>query len=166
MDPAIEADHIARAVAAIRRLTGAPPAGWYTGRISPNTRRLVLDHGGFLYDSDAYDDDAPYLIDGPNGPHVVLPYAFDTNDMRFASAPGFDTARDWLDYLVDTFDLLWREGARAGRMMSVGLHARLAGRPGRARALERFLDHVAGHEGVWIARRDAIARAWLAGEGR
>ncbi|PTW59316.1 putative urate catabolism protein [Breoghania corrubedonensis] len=159
--PETEADHIRKTVETIERLTGAAPSGWYTGRISANTRRLVLDHGGFLYDSDAYNDDTPYFVAHPGGRHLVLPYAFDANDMRFASAPGFDTGRDWLDYLVDSFDVLWREGAARPRMMSVGLHCRLAGRPGRLRALERFLDHVAGHAGVWVARRDAIARHWL-----
>ncbi len=163
---ATEAEHIRLTVHTIRRLTGQPPVGWYTGRISVNSRRLLLDHGGFLYDSDAYNDDTPYFIDHPGGRHLILPYAFDTNDMRFASAPGFDTGRDWLDHLIDSFDLLWREGAMRPRMMSVGLHCRLAGRPGRLRALERFMDHVATHDGVWIARRDEIARHWLTQEGK
>lgn len=161
MAPEVEADHVARTVAVIRRLTGAAPVGWYTGRISLNTRRLVLDHGGFLYDSDDYNDDTPFFVDHPGGRHLVLPYAFDTNDMRFAAAPGFNTGTDWLDYLIDSFDVLWREGAHRPRMMSVGLHPRLAGRPGRLRALERFMDHVVAQGGTWIARRDDIARHWL-----
>ena len=162
MDPAEEAAQMRRTVDTIKGFTGAPPAGWYTGRISANTRRLVLDHGGFLYDSDAYNDDLPYWVAHPGGHHLVVPYAFDTNDMRFASAPGFDTGRDWLAYLTDSFDWLWAEGAVTPRMMSVGLHCRLAGRPGRMAALARFLDHVAAHDGVWIARREDIARHWTA----
>ncbi|PMR77808.1 allantoinase PuuE [Billgrantia endophytica] len=158
--PAEEAEHIARTIDTITRLTGERPLGWYTGRGSEMTRKLVIEEGGFLYDSDAYNDDLPYWVPHARGHHLVLPYAFDTNDMRFASAPGFNGAREWLDYLVDTFDWLYREGERQPRMMSVGLHCRLAGRPGRALALERFLDHVASHEGVWIARRVDIARHW------
>ncbi|WP_245155776.1 polysaccharide deacetylase family protein [Paracoccus ravus] len=164
--PEIEAEHIRRTVATIRQQTGQAPVGWYTGRVSANTRRLVLEHGGFLYDSDAYNDDTPYFVQHPGGAHLILPYCFDTNDMRFASSPGFDTGQAWVDHLVDTFDLLWREGERAPRMMSVGLHCRLAGKPARLRALQRFLDHVARHQGVWIARRDAIARHWLTQEDR
>lgn len=159
--PEVEADHIARTVATITQLTGQPPRGWYTGRISTNTRRLVLEHGGFIYDSDAYNDDTPYFLITAGGQHLVLPYSFDTNDMRFASSPGFDTGREWLDYLIDSFDVLWREGIDRPRMMSVGLHCRLAGRPGRIRALERFMDYVATHTGVWITRREDIARHWL-----
>lgn len=160
MPAAMEADHIRQTVATIARLTGAPPLGWYTGRVSVNTRRLVLEHGGFLYDSDAYNDDLPYWITQAGHDHLVVPYAFDTNDMRFASSPGFETGRDWLDYLCDTFDQMWEEGATRPRMMSVGLHCRLAGRPGRLRALARFLDHVKAHEAVWLARRVDIARHW------
>lgn len=159
--PLIEAEHIALTVATIARLTGRAPRGWYTGRISLNTRRLILAHGGFLYDSDAYNDDTPYELDNAGHRHLVLPYAFDTNDMRFASAPGFDSGREWLDYLIDTFDVLLREGAGQPRMMSVGLHCRLAGRPGRLRALEKFMDYVATHDQVWIARREDIANHWL-----
>lgn len=159
---AVEAKHIAQTVSIIRALTGTAPRGWYTGRVSVNTRKLVIDHGGFLYDSDGYNDDLPYWVAHPDGRHLVVPYAFDTNDMRFAAAPGFDTGRDWLDYLIDTFDQFWSEGATQPRMMSVGLHCRLAGRPGRVRALARFLDHVSTHNGVWIARRDAIAHHWHA----
>lgn len=159
--PEVEAEHIGRTVETIRRLTGQAPRGWYTGRISTNTRRLVLEHGGFTYDSDAYDDDSPYFLTHSSGRHLVLPYSFDTNDMRFASSPGFDTGRDWLDYLIDSLDVMSREGALRPRMMSVGLHCRLAGRPGRIRALERFMDHIADRTDVWIARREDIARHWL-----
>ena len=162
MPPEEEAAHIRRTIAAIRSVTGQSPAGWYTGRVSVNTRRLVIAEGGFLYDSDAYNDDLPYWVAHPGGHHLVLPYAFDTNDMRFASAPGFDTGRDWLDYLCDSFDQLWEEGAHRPAMMSVGLHCRLAGRPGRLRCLARFLDHVRAKGSTWIARRDAIARHWHA----
>lgn len=160
VDPHEEADHIRRAVETIERLCGKRPSGWYTGRISANTRKLVIAHGGFAYDSDDYNDDLPFWVEHPEGHHLVLPYAFDTNDMRFASAPGFSSGGSWLDYLRDTFDVLYREGTRAPRMMSVGLHCRLAGRPGRVAALERFLDHVAAHAHVWVARREDIARHW------
>jgi len=160
MPPEQEAEHIAKTVATIERLTGAPPLGWYTGRVSPNTRRLILEHGGFLYDSDAYNDDLPYWISNEGSDHLVVPYAFDTNDMRFASSPGFDTGRDWLDYLCDSFDQFWEDGETRPQMMSVGLHCRLAGRPGRLRALARFLDHVQSHDNVWITRRVDIARHW------
>ncbi|MCL3883115.1 polysaccharide deacetylase family protein [Marivita sp. GX14005] len=160
MKPEEEAEHIAKTIQTIAKFTGAPPAGWYTGRVSAQTRKLVLERGGFLYDSDAYNDDLPYWIEHGGGRHLVLPYAFDTNDMRFAAAPGFVSGRDWCDYLIDSFDQLWSDGARRPGMMSVGLHCRLAGRPGRLRALARFLDHVAKHEGVWIARRVDIAHHW------
>lgn len=158
--PEQEADDMRRTIATLTRLTGQRPLGWYTGRISEMTRRLVIAEGGFLYDSDAYNDDLPYWVKHPEGAHLVLPYAFDTNDMRYAEAPGFNTSRQWLDYMVDSFDALYREGEYQPRMMSVGLHCRLAGRPGRAQALERFLDHVASHEQVWVARRCDIARHW------
>lgn len=160
MPPAEEAEHIARTVKVIKSFTGTPPAGWYTGRVSAQTRNLILKKGGFLYDSDAYNDDLPYWISHADGHHLIIPYAFDTNDMRFASAPGFVSGRDWSDYLIDSFDQFWADGARRPGMMSVGLHCRLAGRPGRLRALSRFLDHVSAHEGVWIARRVDIARHW------
>lgn len=157
-----EAEHMTRTIETIEGFTGAPPAGWYTGRVSPRTRKLVIDRGGFLYDSDAYNDDLPYWIAHDRGDHLVLPYAFDTNDMRFASAPGFVSGRDWSDYLIESFDQFWEDGLRRPSMMSVGLHCRLAGRPGRLRALARFLDHVAAHDDVWIARRVDIARHWHA----
>ncbi|WP_046869476.1 allantoinase PuuE [Microvirga massiliensis] len=158
--PETEAEHLRKAVAAIERLTGAPPVGWYTGRISENTRRLVVEHGGFLYDSDAYNDDLPYWVEVGDRPHLVVPYTFDCNDMRFASAPGFNTGREFYEHLVDSFDVLYAESARRPRMMSVGLHCRLAGRPGRLAALQRFLDHVQRHNEVWICRRVDIARHW------
>jgi putative urate catabolism protein len=162
VDEATERDHIARAVAAIERLTGAKPLGWYTGRDSPNTRRLVVEHGGFLYDSDSYADELPYWQVVTGKPHLVVPYTLDCNDMRFASSQGFAQGEDFFVYLRDTFDTLYREGEQAPRMMSVGLHCRLAGKPGRSGALERFLDHVQRHDRVWICRRVDIARHWTA----
>jgi putative urate catabolism protein len=167
---AVEREHIARAVAAITRLAGAPPQGWYTGRDSPNTRRLVVEHGGFAYDADSYADDLPYwtevATDRGAVPHLVVPYALDTNDMRFATAQGFNSGEQFFAYLKDSFDVLYAEGdprgADAPRMLSVGLHARLAGRPGRAAALARFLDHVRAQPDVWVARRIDIARHWHA----
>ncbi len=165
VDPATEAAHLREAVAILERLTGAAPAGWYTGRDSPNTRRLVVEHGGFLYDSDYYGDDLPFWTrvrtsDGRDVPHLVVPYTLDANDMRFAAPAGFATADDFFAYLRDAFDVLHAEGAESPRMMSVGMHCRLLGRPGRFRALQRFLDHVEAHDRVWIARRVDIARHW------
>lgn len=156
----VEREHILRCVDTLTRLTGKAPTGWYTGRVSANTRQLVIDHGGFTYDSDAYNDEIPYWVAHEKGHHLVVPYSFDTNDMRFASSPGFNTGKDWLDYLCATFDQLYREGKRRPRMMSVGLHCRLAGRPGRAAALEKFIDHISTHTDVWIAKREDIAKHW------
>jgi putative urate catabolism protein len=162
VDEATERDHIRRAVESLTRTTGQRPVGWYTGRLGPNTRRLVVEAGGFLYDADAYNDDLPYweLVSGR--PHLVVPYTLDNNDMRFANIAGFTTGAQWLDHVRDAFDVLYAEGAEHPRMMSVGLHARLIGRPGRAAALARFLDHVQGHDRVWICRRADIARHWIA----
>jgi putative urate catabolism protein len=161
-DEATEREHLARAVATIERVTGERPLGWYTGRDSPNTRRLVVEHGGFLYDADSYADDLPYWTRVGGRDHLVVPYTLDCNDMRFATPAGFATGEDFFVHLRDAFDLLYREGERAPKMMSVGLHCRLAGRPGRARALERFLDHVQKHDRVWVCRRIDIARHWIA----
>jgi len=165
VDAATEAEHMRRAVEVIRRLTGSAPLGWYTGRDSPNTRRLVVEHGGFLYDSDYYGDDLPFwttvrVADGRRLPHLVVPYALDTNDMRFATPQGFNTGSDFFEYLRDTFDVLYAEGAERPKMMSVGMHCRLLGRPGRFLALQRFLDHIERHEKVWVCRRVEIARHW------
>ena len=162
VDAETEKQHIALAVSAIQRLTGAPPFGWYTGRDSPNTRRLVVEHGGFLYDADSYADDLPYWQRVGGKDHLVVPYTLDCNDMRFATLAGFATGDDFYSYLRDAFDLLYREGAQAPKMMSIGLHCRLAGRPARAAALERFLDHAQRHEKIWICRRVDIARHWIA----
>jgi allantoinase len=162
VDETTEREHIARAVVAIERLTGSKPLGWYTGRDSPNTRRLVVEYGGFLYDSDSYADELPYWQLVVGRPHLVVPYTLDCNDMRFASSQGFAQGEDFFVHLRDTFDTLYREGERTPRMMSVGLHCRLAGKPGRSGALERFLDHVQRHDRVWICRRVEIARHWIA----
>jgi len=162
MDEATEREHIRLAVETIRKLTGGPPVGWYTGRDSPNTRRLVVEHGGFLYDADSYADDLPYWVEVGGKPHLVVPYTLDTNDMRFATAQGFNSGEQFFAYLKDAFDVLYAEGAEQPKMLSVGLHCRLAGRPGRAAALMRFLDYVQTHDRVWICRRADIARHWIA----
>ncbi|HMB77441.1 MAG TPA: allantoinase PuuE [Kiloniellaceae bacterium] len=155
-----EQDHLERAVALHREVTGARPLGWYCGRVSPWTRDLVMAEGGFLYDADSYADDLPYWLAGPKGRHLVVPYSLDCNDMRFVTAQGFNAGDQFFAYLKDSFDVLYREGETAPKMMSVGLHCRLAGRPGRTAALARFLDYVAEHPQVWVCRRLDIARHW------
>ncbi|KMO68913.1 allantoinase PuuE [Mycolicibacterium obuense] len=157
----VERRHMAAAVAILRELTGAAPRGWYTGRDSPHTRGLVVEHGGFAYDSDSYADDLPYWVRVSETNHLVVPYTLDTNDMRFASPAGFSNGEEFFAHLRDAFDVLYAEGL-AGRpkMLSVGLHCRLAGRPARSRAVERFLDHVLSHDHVWLARRIEIAEHW------
>jgi allantoinase len=161
-DEATERGHLYEAVQIIERMTGAPPLGWYTGRDSPNTRRLVVEHGGFLYDSDSYADDLPYWVEVTGKAHLVIPYTLDANDMRFSTYQGFNSGDQFYAYLRDTFDVLYAEGNERPKMMSVGLHCRLAGRPGRFAALQRFLDHVEAHDDVWICRRVDIARHWHA----
>jgi allantoinase len=173
VDEATERVHLAEAVAILKELTGTAPLGWYTGRDSPNTRRLVVEHGGFIYDADSYADDLPYwtrvTTTTDSGiaevPHLVVPYTLDTNDMRFAAPQGFNSGTQFFDYLRDAFDVLYREGdpqqLNAPKMLSIGLHARLVGRPARIAALERFLDYVLEHEQVWICRRIDIAKHWL-----
>ena len=165
IDETTEREHLERAVAIQTRLTGAPPRGWYTGRDSPNTRRLVVEHGGFAYDSDYYGDDLPFwtrvtTTAGETKPHLVVPYTLDANDMRFATPQGFNTATQFFEYLRDSFDALYAEGEDAPKMLSVGMHCRLLGRPGRIVALQRFLDHVERHDRVWICRRIDIAEHW------
>ena len=165
LDEATEREHMRRGMEAIEAVCGVRPLGWYTGRDSPNTRRLVADDGGFAYDSDSYADDLPYWLqvrktDGRLAPHLVVPYTLDANDMRFALPQGFAQAEDFFIYLRDSFDALYAEGAEAPKMMSVGMHARLLGRPGRIRALQRFLDHIERHDRVWVTRRIDIARHW------
>jgi putative urate catabolism protein len=158
---ATERAHIAKAVAILKSLTGAAPEGWYTGRTSPNTRRLVVEHGGFLYDADDYSDDLPFWTKVAGKNHLVVPYALDANDMRFATAQGFNSGEQFFAYLRDAFDVLYAEGATAPKMMSVGLHGRLIGRPGRFAALERFVRYVADKPDVWLCRRIDIARHWI-----
>ena len=166
VDEATERAHLAEATATLSELTGSAPLGWYTGRDSPNTRRLVVEHGGYVYDADSYGDDLPYWTRLGSIPHLVVPYALDTNDMRFAALQGFNSGTQFFDYLRDSFDTLYREGDPQGldqpKMLSIGLHARLCGRPGRIAALERFLDYVGRHDKVWICRRIDIARHWIA----
>jgi putative urate catabolism protein len=175
VDEATERAHMREAVDIIRELTGSAPLGWYTGRDSPNTRRLVVEHGGFEYDADYYGDDLPFWENvaclGANGeqqtrPHLVVPYTLDTNDMRFAAMQGFNSGTQFFDYLKDAFDVLYEEGDPNGlnrpKMLSIGLHCRLAGRPARAAALARFLDYVLQHDQVWVTRRIDIARHWKA----
>ncbi len=162
IDERTEREHMARAVQSIETLTGQRPLGWYTGRDSPSTRRLVVEHGGFLYDADSYADELPYWEDVAGSKHLVVPYTLDCNDMRFATTNGFATGEEFFAHLRDSFEVLYREGEQSPRMMSVGLHCRLAGRPGRSAALERFLDHVQRHDDVWICRRVDIARHWIA----
>ena len=166
VDEATEREHMRIGVAIIERLTGRAPLGWYTGRDSPNTRRLVVEHGGFLYDADYYGDDLPFWTRvrtsrGDDLPHLVVPYTLDSNDMRFATAQGFNTGEQFFGYLRDSFDVLYAEGGERPKMMSIGMHCRLLGRPGRFRALQRFLDHVERHADVWVCRRVDIARHWI-----
>ncbi|HYH38218.1 MAG TPA: allantoinase PuuE [Azospirillum sp.] len=160
MDEAEEREHLHRAMEILTRVAGSRPLGWYTGRVGPNTRRLVAEYGGFLYDADSYDDDLPHweLVEGK--PQLIVPYTLDCNDMRFTQVQGFNSGDQFFTYLKDSFDALYEEGAETPRMMSVGLHCRLVGKPGRIKALERFLDYAAGHEGVWFCRRADIARHW------
>ena len=161
--PEVERAHIQRAVDVHTRICGERPAGFYQGRISPNTRRLMLEVGGFTYDADSYADELPYWVEGLGGaPHLIVPYTLDCNDMRFSTASGFAQGDDFFAYCRDTFDLLYAEGAVRPRMMSVGLHCRLVGRPARALALARVLDHIGKHDQVWVARRIDIARHWIA----
>jgi len=163
VEPEVERGHIAEAVRLMTELTGEAPLGWYTGRDSPQTRRLVVEHGGFLYDADSYADDLPYWTAVDDTNHLVVPYTLDTNDMRFASPGGFGSGDEFFTHLRDAFDVLYAEGAAGSpKMLSIGLHCRLVGRPARIAALERFLDHVQAHDKVWIARRIDIARHWIA----
>ncbi|WP_028996277.1 allantoinase PuuE [Azohydromonas australica] len=165
LDEATEREHMRLGMDAIEQLTGQRALGWYTGRDSPNTRRLVADHGGFEYDSDYYGDDLPFWLqvrksDGDLAPQLVVPYTLDCNDMRFALPQGFSHGDEFFEYLRDAFDVHYAEGDERPMMMSIGMHCRLLGRPGRMRALQRFLDHVQKHSRVWVARRIDIARHW------
>jgi putative urate catabolism protein len=171
MDEALEREHLNKGIEIIARLTGETHgnsihgAGWYTGRDSPNTRRLVVDNGHFEYDSDYYGEDLPFWMkvkktNGEVAPHLVVPYTLDCNDMRFSLPQGFSQAEDFFIYLRDSFDALYAEGAESPKMMSVGMHCRLLGKPGRIVALQKFLDHIAKHDRVWVCRRIDIARHW------
>ena len=157
-----EREQIALAFETHKRVTGDPPLGWYTGRDSPNTRKLLLEQGGLLYDSDSYADDLPFWHGDASRSHLIIPYTLDTNDMRFATPQGFNSGQQFFDYLKDAFDQLYDEGAYAPKMLNIGLHCRIAGRPGRTRALRRFLEHVLEHRDVWLCRRVDIARHWYA----
>jgi putative urate catabolism protein len=157
-----ERHHLKQAIRIHTDATGERPLGWYTGRSSVNTLKAVLDDGGFLYSSDSYADDLPYWVNGPRGPHLIIPYTLDANDMRFINPQGFSSSDEFFTYLKDAFDVLHAEGEAAPKMMSVGLHCRLVGRPGRAAALARFLDYIARFDKVWVARRVDIARHWHA----
>ncbi|SON55979.1 putative urate catabolism protein [Hartmannibacter diazotrophicus] len=158
-----ERAHLVEAIRIHEEVTGARPLGWYTGRSSINSLKLVMEEGGFLYSSDAYADDLPYWVEGPKGPHLIIPYTLDANDMRFATSQGFNAGDQFFNYLKDSFDVLYAEGeAGSPKMMSVGLHCRLVGRPGRAAALARFLDYISSKEKVWIPRRIDIAWHWTA----
>ena len=156
----VERAHIRRAIAVTEQIVGTRPVGWYCGRASPRTRQLVAADGGFLYDSDDYSDDLPYWTTVGGNPYLIVPYALDTNDFKFLINNGFTDAEQFFRYLTASFDQLRDEGQRAPKMMSVGLHCRIVGRPGRARALARFLDYVRGFDDVWVCRRADIARHW------
>lgn len=166
IDVETERAHMQAATRIIQDLTGGLwPLGWYTGRDSPNTRQLLVEHGGYEYDSDYYGDDLPCYMpvtqsDGFTVNQLIVPYTLDANDMRFATPQGFNTAQHFFEYLRDSFDALYAEGAEQPKMMSIGMHCRLLGRPGRIVALQKFLDHVARHDKVWVARRIDIARHW------
>jgi putative urate catabolism protein len=157
----LEAEHMAQAIALHTEVTGTAPQGWYLGRCSMHTLDLVLENGSFRDSSDSYADDLPYWVSGPKGPHLVIPYTLDTNDMRFATAQGFNSGDQFYTYLKDSFDVLYREGGQGhAKLLNIGLHCRLAGRAGRVAALERFADYVQSHADVWIARRIDIASHW------
>jgi putative urate catabolism protein len=159
---AVERQHIALAVETHARVTGERPLGWYQGRTSPNTARLVAEEGGFVYDADSYADELPYYDTRSGRPQLIVPYTLDANDMRFVAPQGFNSGEQFFAYLRDSFDVLYAEGETAPKMMSVGLHGRVVGRPGRMVALRRFLEHLLAHDSVWVARRIDIARHWLA----
>ncbi|ANS41306.1 allantoinase PuuE [Serratia inhibens] len=167
MDEVTERQHMQRAISVLSDLFGKAPLGWYTGRDSPNTRRLVVEQGGLLYDSDYYGDDLPFWTEvqcanGEKKPHLIVPYTLEANDMRFASPQGFNTGEQFYTYLKDSFDVLYAEGETSPKMLSIGMHCRLLGRPGKFRALQRFLDYVEQHDRVWVCRRQDIAEHWVA----
>ena len=157
VDEATEREHLQKAIEIHRELTGERPTGWYLGRCSPRTHRLIAQEGGFMYNADSYADELPYWDYLHGTPQLMVPYTLDANDMRFATPQGFNSGQQFYDYLKDSFDVLYAEGSR---MMSIGLHCRIAGRPGRAAALARFLDYVAEHDATWVTRRIDIAEHW------
>ncbi|MFT7246631.1 MAG: allantoinase [Candidatus Azotimanducaceae bacterium] len=160
IDEDIEREHMHKAIEIHERMTGARPLGWYTGRDSPNTRKLVIEAGGFLYDSDAYADDLPYWNTEYEKPHLVIPYTLDNNDMRFATNQGFNSGTQFFDYLKSAFDTLYEEGESQPKMMSVGLHCRIIGKPGRFQALKQFVEYATSKQQVWFCRRADIAQHW------
>ena len=157
----VEKKHMQQAIKIIKDIFGSRPSGWYTGRCSPNTRDLVFEDGGFLYDSDSYSDDLPYWEERGKKKQLIVPYTLDNNDMRFATNQGFNTGDHFYNYLKDSFDVLYEEGKTSPKMMSVGLHCRLIGRPGRIQSLKRFLDYVLKFEDIWICKRIDIAKHWI-----
>jgi len=157
----IEKKHMQQAIKTIKKIFGSRPLGWYTGRCSPNTRDLVFDEGGFLYDSDSYSDDLPYWEKRGSKRQLIIPYTLDNNDMRFATNQGFNTGNHFYNYLKDSFDALYEEGKTSPKMMSVGLHCRLIGRPGRIQSLKKFLDYVLKFNDIWICKRIDIAKHWI-----
>ena len=162
VDEKTEREHIKDCISVLTEYLGKRPEGWYTGRNSPNTRKLIVEEGGFLYDSDTYDDDLPYWSDefGAEKKHLIIPYTLDVNDMRFASPQGFNSGDQFFNYLKDTFDALYLEGEVSPKMMSVGMHARILGRPGRIMAMRRFLEYVKTFDNVWLCSRREIADHW------
>jgi putative urate catabolism protein len=156
----IEKEHLYKAIRIHTEITGERPLGWYTGRTSPNTRRLIAEEGGFLYDADDYSDELPFWSKITNKPHLIIPYSLDANDMRFAAPQGFNAGDQFFNYLKDSFDTLYHEGKTNPKMMSVGLHCRIIGRPGRFQALKKFVEYAQSHDKVWFCRRIDIARYW------
>ena len=157
----IEKKHMNKAIKSIKKIFGKRPLGWYTGRCSPNTLNLVIDNGGFLYCSDTYSDDLPYWIKRGNKKQLMVPYTLDNNDMRFATTQGFNSGDQFYNYLKDSFDALYSEGKKLPKMMSVGLHCRLIGRPGRIQSIKKFLDYILKFEKVWVCKRIDIAKHWI-----
>nr|CAA6830849.1 MAG: Uricase (urate oxidase) (EC [uncultured Thiotrichaceae bacterium] len=160
IDESIELEHMQQAIEIHKKMTGEHPRGWYLGRCSPNSHRLAAEKGNFLYNADSYADDLPYWDNLHAKPQLMVPYTLDANDMRFATNQGFNTGEQFYTYLKDSFDMLYAEGEHEPKMMSIGLHCRLVGRPGRAAALARFLDYVQGHDAAWVCRRADIANHW------
>ena len=162
IDEETEREHMEMCISLLKDVLVERPIGWYTGRNSPNTRRLVIEEGGFLYDSDSYDDDLPYWVEGKSekDKHLVIPYTLDVNDMRFATPQGFNSGDQFFNYLKDSFDALYLEGSTHPKMMSIGMHARILGRPGRIMAMRRFLEYVRTFDDVWFCTRKQIADHW------